>query len=396
MRIALFAPLALAVFCVAGTALAADDDSDLVNKLINEPSVTAWSVGGVNNPPKPFDDAGVQGGRAIRVAVSGKGANVWDVAARMPIKKPIAKGDTVLLAFWARAEVPAEGQKTAILPGIRLEQTSAPYGAFAQDSTQVDGTWTMVYASGIADQDYAKGTLEVAVHLAAARQTVDLGPALVFDFGQNYDQSKLPHNALAAAAPMAAPAAPTFSPEQAGAKFADVAKLRARLPVPGRLMNDPSPSVLTSYGPNQTSQLVAAPDVPGGQALRVDVTSGGGETYAVGSSSQLAGDIHKGDVVFFAFYARAAATSDGQPGVIAAMNVQQNMPPWTVLAGTSAQAPLNSWRLFYGSGVAPSDIPSGGAVLSGQIGGRKQTIDFGPAFVFDLGPEVNVQALPAN
>lgn len=392
MRKGYFAPLALAVLFVAGTAIAADDDSDLVNKLVNAPSVAAWSVRGVGQQPKPFDDVAVQGGRALRVVVPGKGANVWDIAARTPIQKPIAKGDTLLLAFWARAEVPAEGQKTAILPGIRIEQTSAPYGSFAQDSAQVDGTWTMVYASGIADQDYGRGSLEVAIHLAAAKQTVDLGPAFVFDFGQNYDQSKLPHNALAAA-----PAAPAFSPEQAGAKFAgDISKLRARLPVAGRLMNDPSPTAMASYGPGQTSQLVAAPDAPGGQALRIDVAGGSGETYSVGSSSQIYGDIHKGDVVFFAFYARASATADGQPGMIAAMNVQQNTPPWTVVAGASVQAPLNNWRLFYGSGIAPSDIPSGGAVLSGQIGGRKQTIDFGPAFVFDLGPGVKVQGLPGN
>lgn len=395
MRMRLFTPLALAVlFAVAASA--ADDGSDMVNKLVNAPSASAWSVSGIN-ASKPYDDSTVQGGRAIRIAVPGKGANVWDIAASVAITKPVAKGDTVLLAFWARAEVPAEGQTTAILPGIRLQQTSAPYGAFAQDSAQVDGTWTMIYASGIADQDYGRGSLGVAVHLAAAKQTVDLGPAFVFDLGQGYDQSKLPHNAPVTAAPMVAAAAPTFSPEQAGAKFADdISKLRARLPVPGRLMNDPSASVITSYGPDQTSQLVAAPDVPGRQAMRVTITKDGGDTYADGSSSQLSGDIHKGDVVFIAFYARASASEGGQPGMIAAMNVQQNTPPWTIAAGTAAQAPLNSWRLFYASGIAPSDIPSGGAVLSGQIGGHKQAIDFGPAFVFDLGPGVDTQKLPAN
>ena len=52
----------------------------------------------------------------------------------------------------------------------------------------------MIYASGVAAQDHAADSTAVSVHLATADQTVELGPPLVFNFGQNYDPAKLPTN----------------------------------------------------------------------------------------------------------------------------------------------------------------------------------------------------------
>jgi hypothetical protein len=37
---------------------------------------------------------------------------------------------------------------------------------------------------GKADKDYPAGALNVSLHLATAKQTVDLGPVFVLDMGQ--------------------------------------------------------------------------------------------------------------------------------------------------------------------------------------------------------------------
>lgn len=172
------------------TAMAQDDD--ILKHLINSPSVESWQVLGVNKAPKPQRAQGVLGDKAIRVAAR-QADQPWTIAAQMPIAGEIKRGDTVLLAVWARLAMPPEGQQTSRLP-LRVQQSAAPYAAIAEDTGQIGPDWKMIYASGIAQQDFRGGEANLSVHLATANHTVDLGPALLLNFGQNYDAAKLPRN----------------------------------------------------------------------------------------------------------------------------------------------------------------------------------------------------------
>jgi GH35 family endo-1,4-beta-xylanase len=395
MRRFLILPLLAALMLVTG---AADDDSALLNQIVNNPGVGNWNVSGMGQTPAPRSDDAVQGGKALRIAVSAKGANEWDVSAGMAVNKPIKSGDTLLLAVWARAEAPPEGKTSAVLP-ILIQQNSAPYAPIAQSQVAVTGKWAIYYASATVTQDWGKGSLGITVHLAGAKQTIDLGPAFLLDLGQNYDPSKLPQNPVVADdSPAGDAGLPPFSEGEAQKPFAaELARIRALLPVPGHLINDPAVSTVRAYGSGQSNEIVPAPDVAGGQALRVHVTAGGGDPWLTGTGSLTRADIHKGDVLFLAFYANAREVdNEAQSGVISAFNVQRNSAPYDAAVGTAALAPLNKWRLFYAAGVARSDIAAGHGVLSAQIGSRKQTIDFGPAFALDLGPGVALSSLPQN
>ena len=167
-------------------------DDDIVQRIINTPPVDSWQVLGVSRAPRPQRAEGVLGDRAIRVAAR-RAEQPWTVAAQMPIRGEIKRGDTILLAVWARLEAPPEGQQTSRLP-LRVQESAAPYAAIAQDAGEIGPEWKMIYASGVAGQDFAGGQTNLSVHLATADQTVDLGPALVLNFGQNYDAAKLPLN----------------------------------------------------------------------------------------------------------------------------------------------------------------------------------------------------------
>lgn len=185
----------IAAVLIAGTSVSAEappQDDDIVQYIINNPPVESWQVNGVQTAPRPHRAQGVLGERAITVAAR-QSQQPWATSAQMTIRGEIKQGDTVLLAVWARLATPAAGETTSRLP-IRIQQSAAPYGAIADDVGQIGPDWKMVYASGVAQQDYAASATSLAVHLATADHTVELGPALVLDFGQNYDASKLPTN----------------------------------------------------------------------------------------------------------------------------------------------------------------------------------------------------------
>jgi hypothetical protein len=57
---------------------------------------------------------GVPGDQAMRVDVTAKGANLWDVGALSRIQKPIASGDAILVAVYLRAPKLKDGETTAI------------------------------------------------------------------------------------------------------------------------------------------------------------------------------------------------------------------------------------------------------------------------------------------
>lgn len=176
----------------APAAVAAIQDEDILDRVINNPPVESWQVQGVSRAPRPQRAEGVLGGKAIRVAAR-RADQPWSTAAQMNIRGEIKRGDTILLAVWARLVTPPPGQTVGRLP-LRVQENAAPYAAIAEDAGEIGPEWKMVYASGVAQQDHAGGTASLSVHLATADQTVELGPALVFNFGQNYDAAKLPRN----------------------------------------------------------------------------------------------------------------------------------------------------------------------------------------------------------
>ncbi|MFL6758939.1 hypothetical protein [Sphingomonas sp.] len=159
---------------------AAQDPSDLARQIINDPSNP--QVAGAKAALR--DDPKVQGGKALRITIKGKGANPWDASVGGPIAKPVKAGDKLILAFWARLEKGENGAATATLPYDAIQLATAPYSTVVSGSNQIGPEWKLQQVAGKADRDYPAGTLKVTIQLATAKQTVDVGPIIVLDTGQ--------------------------------------------------------------------------------------------------------------------------------------------------------------------------------------------------------------------
>ncbi|MDI1365781.1 MAG: carbohydrate binding domain-containing protein [bacterium] len=167
-----------------------EKDGDILQKAINKPSAN-WQVQGAGQTSGPVKDKSVVGGGAVRVQVTTASDTPWAVAAQQPITGKVTKGDTLVLAFWAKAESVDGGPATAVISAARVQQASAPYDAALQGTVKVGGEWGMHTVPGKALIDIPAGGGNIALHLASARQTVVLGPVFVLDLGANYDPSKL-------------------------------------------------------------------------------------------------------------------------------------------------------------------------------------------------------------
>ena len=148
--------------------------------IINDPG--APQVSGAR--PRLRDDPAVQGGKALRVQVRRKGANPSDVSVQTTISQPVKAGDELLFAFWARLEEGEGGATTATLPSNAVQQSVAPWDWLLGGPVEIGPEWKLHELRGKAGKDYPAGTLNATIHLASAKQTVDLGPLIVVNLGQ--------------------------------------------------------------------------------------------------------------------------------------------------------------------------------------------------------------------
>ncbi|MEG3165320.1 hypothetical protein U1701_12015 [Sphingomonas sp. PB2P19] len=165
---------------------------NVLDRAVNTPG-TNWSIYGAGQTSKLGTTQGVPGNQAMRVTVAAKGANAWDVGAQSPIQKAIGAGDAILVAVYLRAPQLKDGETTSI-PFLGANEKAAPYAMVIGSPVIITNSWKLYYASGKTTRAFAADTANVAVHLAAAKHVVELGPVFVLDFGPDYDPAKLPRN----------------------------------------------------------------------------------------------------------------------------------------------------------------------------------------------------------
>lgn len=170
-----------AVALLVGSAPAPSQDQAMAERLRNDPRVEALVPYGQRIPPEMRSDKTVQFGKALRFLLSGQ-LEFGRVGAITPLVKPVAKGDRIVVAFWARAEKTENGAPGRI-GRVQLETTPKVRALFAKPF-DVTPEWKMYQLAGVADADYAPGTLNVALHLDAAKQILEIGPVFVLDYGK--------------------------------------------------------------------------------------------------------------------------------------------------------------------------------------------------------------------
>ena len=182
-KLALLGAVAIAaapVFVVSAQERSAE--AIMADRLLNDPRAEALRPYGQAIAPEVRSDKNVQFGRALRVQIGNGTPDFWRIGVVTPTLKPVKQGDRIVLAFWARAQ-----RTEAAAPGrlcrVQLEATPVVRSIFEQPF-DITPEWKMYKIVGQADRAYAAGGLNAAFHLACAKQTIDIGPVFILDYGQ--------------------------------------------------------------------------------------------------------------------------------------------------------------------------------------------------------------------
>jgi hypothetical protein len=174
----------LAGFALGTVAIA---EEDIWSKTINNDSNGIWNILPDKPKPKYFEVKGIPGEHAFRIKAS-KGVNPWDVQASSAIQGAINEGDVIMLMYYARAEEPAEGGSTLT---ARIQLNAPPWSSALEMTSKISEVWKYYCAHRVATTAMPEKKGSVSIHLATARQVIELGPVFVFNFGKGYDEKKL-------------------------------------------------------------------------------------------------------------------------------------------------------------------------------------------------------------
>lgn len=131
---------------------------------------------------KNRSDETVPGGEAIEVRVRRAGDNPWDAGLSGALAGPVAAGDTVVFAYWARSVGDGDG----VISNAGLQLSAEPYTPIGSlQPATLSKQWQRFTVVAVADRDYAPGEIGYTFQLAAAKQTIRIGPVFVLNLGQD-------------------------------------------------------------------------------------------------------------------------------------------------------------------------------------------------------------------
>lgn len=178
-----------AVAGAVALALSGCASNPLAGHAINKISEGWYTWGNVKT--EVVSDPAAPGGKFQRVAVQAKPANPWEAGVVVTLTKPVKKGDVIVFAFWARADVLPQGNDFIDLAGHVGESGPSPVAITPEAGFLLSKKWKLFHSSGTVERDIPGGKAGGSIVLGADVQTIDFGPVYISDFGPGFDVSKL-------------------------------------------------------------------------------------------------------------------------------------------------------------------------------------------------------------
>ena len=159
---------------VAAPAAKATDPA--LDYLINTPRSTNWGVYGDGQTNQQIPCAAT-GKTCLRVALEAVKPNPWDIGVVLPIQGNIAKGDKLQILLWARLDT-EDAQAKAVVPML-LQLGAAPYTAVVSGSVTLTSKLEPVAIAGVATENFAGGTVNLALQIGQVGRPVVLSAPYV-------------------------------------------------------------------------------------------------------------------------------------------------------------------------------------------------------------------------
>ena len=162
---------------------------------------------------------------------------------------------------------------------------------------------------------------------------------------------------------------------------AAIGKAQAPADLAKKIINDPS----DPHVDGAKASLRDDPAVQGGKALRIQIVKKGANPWDAAVGGPVNKPIKAGDKLILAFWARLEKGENGATTTTLPYDAVQlaSAPYSTVISGSNDIGP--DWKMFQIAGKSDRDYGPGHLKVTIQLATAKQTVDFGPIMLFDMG-----------
>lgn len=149
------------------------------------------------------------------------------------------------------------------------------------------------------------------------------------------------------------------------------------------LLHNPN-AIKWEHRGNDKKMSVVEADNPSGQAISARIKKRKDNPWDTALWFELDDGVEKGDKVSISFWARTAKAPKSQDNAEIVVFVGRNEEPYDYVI--SEDLLLESeWKLYTLEGIADADFADGRMKAEYQLARHKQTIEFGPVFVNNMG-----------
>ena len=332
--------------------------AQLPGKLINDPTRLDWEVFGPGATSKPIKGSDAPGGGALQVTIPKKGTTAYEIGVNAPLTGGFTKGATYVVSFYART-IKADTNDNNGVIGVRFGQNAAPYPGFGDAVRTLTPDWQLYEVSGQANLTVSKDLAVISFQLSSAKQVIEIGQTIVQEGATSIlrqVETKIPPCDV------------------------KTAVLPANLADKGPVLTNINAQNWEIFGAGETHKRIQACGVPGDSALEFNVVAKMPNPYDIVTNLPLNEAVKKDDILIIGVVARTikADTPDGM-GLIT-LRVQQDALPYPGFGDhTIGYGP--AWQLKRFMVKADRDIAKGQGTLAVQLGGAKQVIQIGRAYV---------------
>jgi len=151
--------------------------------VINTPRSSAWNVYGDQQSNAQIA-CEMTGKSCLRVALSQRLSNAWDIGAVTPVLADIRKGDELRVLVWARLDT--DDPKAQATVPVLLQMGSAPYTSVVSGTATLTSKMEAVMIAGVAAEGFPGGAVNLALQLGQVGQPVVFSAPFVL---RNYKQA---------------------------------------------------------------------------------------------------------------------------------------------------------------------------------------------------------------
>ncbi|MEQ9315816.1 MAG: carbohydrate binding domain-containing protein [Henriciella sp.] len=156
-------------------------EEQLPGTLMNNPIEISLQTFGDHYSAKVVK-ADIDGEAAYQVRVKSAQPRPWDVSVTGPLTAGVSEGDTVTVAFWARAPKP-DGATGKGHIQLRVQQKAAPYSGVVEEMVEIGEDWQLHEVSGVSGYAFTADEIAIAFNIGDHRQTLQFGPFYVLNLG---------------------------------------------------------------------------------------------------------------------------------------------------------------------------------------------------------------------